>query len=344
MTDWWMYGVSDVCAHFQVDLSCLVDGELDDAAGVRAMAHLEACEPCREFFEDTRLQVRAHRDMVDPAPLAERFAILVGRAGEDVDVSELVHKLATIFYQVGKAYLLLELRPERTSIFEEAVKIEDARARGRGFVDGVVARGSDGLGGVDWTSARGMLNGKLSRVEGALAKGRRLIEEALNIDPDHEEARLYLGYLHAHDKKPLRAQREFERLFEHALDVTNRAHAATQLAKMHAVEGDYRRALVYSRWVTMSGVDELDERFYYARFNIGMYWAHLRRSDRSVASFRTLLDRHPERAAEVAGYFANSPWLRSAIDSQEGFAELLITTCPELFRSPDGAEVSDDNA
>ncbi len=339
MSNWWMNGVTEVCTHFQIDLSCMADGELDDDAGMRAMAHLETCSACREFFEDTRLQLRLHRDMADPLPLAGRFALLVGR--ENTEEHELVHRLATIFYQIGKAYVLLEIQPKRTVVFEEAVKVEATRTRGRGFVDGVVARGDGDVGGVDWTSARSLLNGKLSKIEGALDKGLRLLEEALEIDSAHEEARLYLGFAQLHLGKPLRAQREFERVFRSAVDETNRAHAAVQLALMHAEEKEYREALVFLRWVTLCGLTELDERFFFVRFNIGMYYAHMRRKDRSIAAFRELLDRHPENSREVAGFFAASPLLRAVIDSQAGFAEELTTRCPELFRAPaTGAEGS----
>ena len=42
--------LADLCSAFQVDLSCLVDGELEDAAATRAMLHLEECPSCRGFF------------------------------------------------------------------------------------------------------------------------------------------------------------------------------------------------------------------------------------------------------------------------------------------------------
>lgn len=330
---WWIAGVTDVCAHFQVDLSCLVDGELGSESATRAMAHLETCQDCAEFFEGTRLQVQMHRDIAEPNLLAERYAVLLGADSMDEDSGELVHRLATIFYQIGKAYILAETQPTRTKVFEEAVKVERARTRGRGFVDGVVARGSGDLGGVDWTSARGMFNGKLSKIEGAMDKGLRLLEDALEIDPSHEEARLYLGFAQLHLQKPMRAQREFNRVFQSALDETNRGHAAVQLALMNAREGDLRHALIYLRWVRMARLDELDERFFFVRFNIAMYYAHLEQKDRSLAEFRALLDRCPDCAGEVADLFLKSPKLRVAINSVPGFTQELLTTCPELFQT-----------
>jgi hypothetical protein len=57
-----------------------------------------------------------------------------------------------------------------------------------------------------------------------------------------------------------------------------------------------------------------------------------RNRSRSLGYFRQLLDRHPDRAGEVAELFARSPKLREAIDAQAGFAETLFATCPELFQ------------
>jgi len=330
---WWMAGVADVCTHFQVDLSCMVDGELGDESATRAMAHLETCEACSEFFEGTRLQVQMHRDVSEPNLLAERYAVLLGAESMGTDSDELVHRLATIFYQIGKAYILAEIQPERTRVFEEAVKVERARTHGRGFVDGVVARGHGDAGGVDWTSARGMFNGKLSKIEGALDKGLRLLEDALEIDPSHEEARLYFGFAQLHLEKPMRAQREFNRVFQSALDEANRGHAAVQLALMNAKEGDLRQALIYLRWVRMARLDEYDERFFFVRFNIAMYYAHMEEKDRSLAEFRALLDRCPDCAGEVSDLFSKSPKLRAAIDAVPGFTQELLDTCPELFQS-----------
>ena len=71
-SDWWNEGVADVCTNFQVDLSCLVDGELDEAAAGRVMVHLEECDVCRDFFEDTLDCLRLHRVAQWLEPVDER--------------------------------------------------------------------------------------------------------------------------------------------------------------------------------------------------------------------------------------------------------------------------------
>src|SRR5688572_12304633 len=104
--------IAEVCAQFQLDLSCLVDGELDEVAGARAIGHLEDCEACRTFFDDVRDQVRAHRELAQPEGLLARYAALMGGKGlAEVETTGLVQRLATIFYQLGKAYVLAGADP-----------------------------------------------------------------------------------------------------------------------------------------------------------------------------------------------------------------------------------------
>jgi tetratricopeptide (TPR) repeat protein len=326
-------GTPEVCVNFQVDLSCLVDGELDEGAAGRAVMHMEACDCCRGFFEDTRAQVKLHRDMVEPDRLFARIAMLTGKEmNEAAESIGLVHRLATIFYQLGKAYVLAAIDPGyRERVFESAVPLGSTQVRGRGFVDGVLLEGKDRGGNLDWQRARAMLNGKLERIESPLEKGRRLLEEAIATDPSHEEAQLYMAFLHGHEGKRLRAAEEYRRIFNTAIQEVNRGHAAIQLGRLHASEKNYKKAVACWRWLTISGLADLDDRFFVARFNLGMVYALMGNRPRSLGYFRELIDHHPKRAGEVADLFARSPKLRESIDSQPGFPEALLQTCPEIF-------------
>lgn len=329
-------GGSSVCSNFQVDLSALVDGEIEEGAAGRAMVHMEACDCCRGFFEDVRTQVRLHRDVATPDRLFARIAMLTGsEVAAQAEGIDLVHRLATIFYQLGKAYVLASIDPGfRERVFESAVPLGDAQTRGRGFVDGVVKSGRESAGGLDWKRARAMLNGKLEKIEAPIEKGRRLLEEAIGTDPSHEEAALYLAFLHGHEGKRLTAAGEYRRIFQTAMSDVNRGHAAVQLGRLHSSEKNYKKAIACWRWVTMSGLADDDDRFFVARFNLGMVYALMRNRERSLAYFRELIDRHPARLGEVAELFTRSPKLRESIDDQSGFAEALVSTCPELFSMP----------
>ena len=328
-------GVASVCEHFQLDLSCLMDGELDEAAAGRAMVHLEACGDCRDFFEDTRDCLRMHLDVSDPDRLIARLSTLTGTdLAQEAEAIGLVQRLATIFYQLGKAYLLSAVDPNyKTRVFESAVPVEAAQTQGRGFVDGVLNSGRPG-GQVDWVHARHMLNGRLKEIEEPIEKARRLLDEAIASDPSHEEARLYLAYLHAHEGKTLKAAEEFRDIFRTALTPSNRGHAATQLGVLYDREEEFRKALACFRWVSISGLADEDERFFFARFDIGLEYALLGDMERSLDTFRALLDRYPDRVPDVAMLFSNSKNLQAAVESQPGFAEALLEQCPELFRAP----------
>ncbi len=328
-------GGTDVCEHFQLDLSCLVDGEIDEPAAARALVHLEECTSCRAFLDETRRCVRLHRDVADPTRLLAHISSLTGSAlYAQTSSFELVHKLATIFYQIGKAYVLAGTRPDwlRTHVFEPAVEVDPIQLEGQRFVDGVLSDGSaDSASDIDWTHARSMLNGQRKEIASPLDKGRRLLDEAIAADPSHEEARLYLAYLHAQEGKKLQAAREFAGVFESAMAEANRGHAAVQLGQLYVGEGDHRRALAYFRWVSMAGLEARDERFFFVLFNIGVMYAQLRDQRRSVDYFRQLLDRHPQRREAVLQLFTAAKGLHQAIDEQPGFGARIVAACPELF-------------
>jgi tetratricopeptide (TPR) repeat protein len=336
--DNWTDGLTEICSGFQLDLSCLVDGELDQAAAARAMLHIEECPSCCDFLADTRRQVRLHRDMADPDRLLARVAMLTGL---DLDTDEaglsLADRLASIFYQLGKAYTLaaIDLDSLRLHVFQATLPVELTKVRGRGFVDGVVAGHRDHGSSVDWQRARHLLNGRLERIADPLEKGRKLLQEVLDIDPAHEEARLYMARLLEHEGKRLEAAERFREVFDTALDPENRVHAAINLGQLYFKEANRPKALLFWRWVLVSGLVQEDERFWSVYFNIGMAYAYECDQERSLAYFRALLDRFPERAVGVARAFANSPRLRRQIDIQEGFTEAFLRRCPELFQPSD---------
>jgi tetratricopeptide (TPR) repeat protein len=346
---WWNEGLSDVCTAFQMDLSCLVDGELDEPAAGRAMLHLEECTACRDFFEGTRDCLRLHLDVADPDRLLARLSTLTGTdlAHEACGI-ELVHRLATIFYQLGKAYLLTAIDPNfRTRVFERAMSVETTQCEGRGFVDGVLLRGETSHGRVDWQHARALFNGRLKKIDSPREKARKLLQEAIAADPSHEEAQLYMAYLHSSEGKTLKAADGYRRVFDTGMTEANRGHAAMQLGLLHCQEDELRKALTYFRWVSLSGIDRRDERFFVARFNTGVNYTLLANNERGSAAktdraraldaFRGLIDAHPSRISEIAELFASSRQLQQSIEAQEGFIEALAGRCPELFRPSDSS-------
>ena len=330
----WAGDGQDPCADLQLQLSMLVDGELDEVVAAQAVAQLESCPECREFFDGIRSQVELNRALHDPEELARNYAALVGdQVPKDLETRQLVHRLVSIFYQLGKAYTLAAIDPGyRTRVFERAVSVEPTRVHGRGFVDGVAHRSGGPLGGFDWRDKRHLLNGALESIEDPLEKGRRLLDEALAIEPDYEHALLYLAFIDLHEKKVLKASKRFREVFDTAIDPGSRGHAAVQLGTLYVGEEDHAEALRWFRWIGISGLADLDSRFFFVRFNIGLCYAHLRRPERAIEAFRGMLDRYPERVGDLVGFFARSKELQRVIDSQPGFTEALVTRCPELFQ------------
>lgn len=260
---------------------------------------------------------------------------------EEAESIDLVHRLATVFYQLGKSYVLAAIDPDfRTRIFESTVPIPETKHTGRGFVDGVLMNGQERSGGVDWQRARHLLNGRLERIESPLEKGRRLLEEAISADPSHEEARLYRAFLYSHEGRTLDAAEEYRDVFNTAVSETNRGHAAMQLGKLYISQRSYRKAIACARWVTISGLADADDRFYGARFNLGKCYAMLGQSERALDAFDDLLTRHAGHLDQIRKLFANAPLLQAAIESVPGFPEELMQRCSALFGT--GADQLDE--
>ena len=335
----WSEDLSPAQEQLQYNLSCLVDGELDEVAAANVMVQLEDSTECRAFFEDARRFVRLHKDMADPERLEARLAMMTGSLLSEGEMMaeatrvDLVHRLATIFYQLGKAYVLAGVDGPgfRERVFESAVPVEDAKTSGRGFVDGVLLAGKDARTGLNWREARHLLNGRLEKIADPAEKGERLLNQAVDTEPDHEEARIYLAFLYNQQGKTLKAAELYREVFDTALSEENRGHAINQLGRLHLWEENYRKALICWRWITMSGLADRDERFFMARFNVGVAYALARDPRRSIDYFRRSIDRHPDQLADMIRACSAGPELPQAIDSQAGFAEMLLEQCPELF-------------
>ena len=317
----------------QEDLSALADGELDEGRAAMAMLRMESDRHAQAFFEDLQRCAKLHRDFADPERLVARLAVMTGGTPLATDLE---HRLASIFYSLGKAYLLAALDPDRLveRAFEAAAPIDRTRLAGRGFVDGVVASGREGDGVTDWGHARSLLNGRLERIEDPLEKAARLLEQAVEVDAEHEEARFYQAFLDAQQGRKLLAHERWRALFDTALKLENRGHAAIQLGRLHQDEGDHRKALLWYRWVVLSGLLEQDPRFWVVRFNLAMTWLAAGDQARCLDYFRLLVDSAPGRESEVAHLASQAPLLQETLQNDPSFAAALLERCPEIFATP----------
>ena len=260
--DDWMEGLTEGQIALQYELSCLADGELYESAAAQALVKIETDAESRSFFEDIQRYARLHRDVIDPERISARIAMLAGEAEMDPEGAKsheakvLNRRLASIFYQLGKAYVLsaVDFDRFREQVFDQAVPIHSTKNQGRGFVDGVLSGGKAGPGESRWAEARHLFNGRLERIQDPIKKGIKLLEQALEIEEDHEEARIYLAYVHGYQGRALRAERLYKEVFDTAINPDNRGHAAMQIGQLYTAEGDHRRAAHYYRWITLSGL------------------------------------------------------------------------------------------
>lgn len=339
----------------QMDLSALADGELDEAAAARVMVQLQADAASRNFFDDVQRFARLHRDMADPDRVVARLTALTGTSDvidgalagafeggansfeARVEEIDLVHRLATIFYSLGKAYVLAALDPAsfRERVFEAAAPIHATRTSGRGFVDGVLKGGRSDGHRVDWGDARRSLNGRLERLEDPINKGLHLLQQALATDPSHEEARIYLAFVYAQQGKPLKAANQYREVFDTAIQMTNRGHAAIQLGQLHTAEDEHRQAAVFYRWVRTTGLETSEPRFWFVNYNIAMAYLGMGEQERCLDYLAGLATNYPNRVNEAAALVVEASLFKDAIQTQPGFAERFAERCPAYLTSQD---------
>ncbi|HPF15928.1 MAG TPA: hypothetical protein PLJ12_16805, partial [Planctomycetota bacterium] len=216
-------------------------------------------------------------------------------------------------------------------VFARAVPIQATKAQGRGFVDGVLQSERAGEGASRWSEARHLFNGRLERIQDPIEKGIRLLQQALEIESDHEEARIYLAFVYGFQGHALKAERLYREVFDTAVSPENRGHAAMQIGQLHTEEGEHRLAATYYRWITLTGLAEQEPRFWPAYFNLAIASLGMGRLQAGMHWFRELLNRFPERGPAVASLCMASQTLRKTIDADPAFAVHFEQSCPELF-------------
>ncbi len=257
---------SDPCLQIQIDLSAMLDGELDAASVRRVMVHSDACPACSGFLRGIRSQSRALRNAVDqfgadmlrrgrlPSTEAEldRFAFASERARELCrQLIENRRQLARILYELGRGFVLMGMSPNFSRQVErEPVPIPDVCMRGRNLLDEVsrIAQGLDGEPrlGMEWVRARDLFESNAIRTPAEnMAKGRRLLGEALQLQPEMNDARIYLGHAHHIVGERDLARREFGYVLEQARDAATRSLALLHLGNVFLEEGEYAHAVPY---------------------------------------------------------------------------------------------------
>ncbi|GAB4147410.1 MAG: hypothetical protein Fur0037_15580 [Planctomycetota bacterium] len=294
----------DPCLQIQVDLSAMLDGELDAASVRRVMVHSDVCGSCREFLESIRTQARAHRSLADTGLIGGGPA----RNSADALRRQLVENqkiLGRILYELGRGFILMGLSADFSrEVSREPVPVPDMAQKGRNFLD-EFERWAEGAGEVGdctpWVAAKDLFSqSRLSTPAESLAKGQRLLSECLALLDDHHEARIYLGLVHHVRGQRGLARKQFSLVLTGTGDLAMRGFALLNLANVHIDEGDFGGAIDLLQQLVASGVIRKNPRFGMAYFNLALACGLSGRFAEAQTWFQRLHDELPHKRAMVA--------------------------------------------
>jgi tetratricopeptide (TPR) repeat protein len=264
----------DPCLQIQVDLSAMVDGELDPAGIRRVMIHSDLCGSCREFLDGIRSQVRMHKHAA-AAMAASGAADAEPTEGQSVLVrlrdrlTANRKKLAKVLYELGRGFVLMGLSADFwREVAKEPVPVPDVAMKGRNLLD-EVARSAGGAGD-EWIVAKELFDGHLRTQEENLARGQRLLSECTTLEPVFHEARIYLGLVHHVRGQRGLARKQFQHVLDHCNDRLIRGYAMSNLGNVHLDEGDWEGAVRILQQLVESGVMGEQPRMSTAFFNLAI--------------------------------------------------------------------------
>jgi tetratricopeptide (TPR) repeat protein len=290
---------NDPCLQIQVDLSAMLDGELDPASVRRVMVHSDVCPSCRGFLEGIRNQARLHRGIAAVAPAGDEVSAGAGRLREQLTGHR--QKLSKILYELGRCLVLMGLSPDFSrEVAKEPVPVPDMAMRGRNLLD-EVARSGQGAGTPEWVTARDLFDGQLRSAEENLSRGQRLLSECLALDSGAHEARIYLGLVHYVRGQRLLSRKQFSTVLAESQDRVIRGYALLNLGNLHLDEGDCDGAVGLLLQLLDSGVIGDQPRMTpTAFFNLGLAYGMKGQFQDCVHWFGRLHEETPHRRAWAA--------------------------------------------
>ncbi len=332
--------VENPCLQIEVDLSAMIDGELDAASVRRVMVHSDVCPSCNAFMDGIRVQARAHQNLhevlnhgPDGDPDAVVEVVLPGQShSQRVKVTELRRQLmdnrdqlARILYELGRGFVLMGLSPKFSRVVaREPVPIPDMYRRGQNLLDeverlsqgpGVQVDGSgvDDLGG-EWVRAKSLFDqNSVATPAENLTKGIQLLSESLSLSPDFHDARIYLGHAYhvAQDRKS--ACREYELVLKSADDLMVRSYALLNLGNVYLEEGELERATECFLELVESGAVQRSPQFGLIYFNLALAYGYQERFQECLDWLSRLYSELPHKRRMIADEFR----------SRHQFADLL---------------------
>jgi tetratricopeptide (TPR) repeat protein len=337
---------AEACVAFEHDINLFVDHELDAAGSDRLVAHLESCEGCRDYLEDLRSLAEMHRETAAADVEARAMAELVDRHALFASITRTLvqekrAELARLFYELGKAYILraneaIHGRPQRSVLTtSQPVDIRAATDRGRRLAhegEELSAAGTpDQESGSLFRRSRGLFRASSRAGAAALTTGRRLLEQALVIRPELDEARLYLGFHHLLSGRNDRARLEFRRVYREGRDTVHRMMALQFLGNVHSTAGDYSRAIECYEEVVASGIDATEPRLFTSLLNLAVTCAKAGQPTRCVRHFSEFVLRFPARVDQARGLLARKENFTAVLSRESSLHAELRRQVPALF-------------
>lgn len=299
----------DPCLQIQIDLSAMLDGELDAPSVRRVMVHSDVCNSCRGFLKGIRTQARAHRELSSHELIGAGGEIGPGRPTERAQLlrkqlTENRLQLSRILYELGRGFALMGLSPDFSrEVAREPVPVPDMAMRGRNLLDEVerLAHGTGAEVSGEWVRAKELFSqGHLRTPAENLAKGQRLLTECVTLTPEHYQARIYLGLVHHVRGQRGMARKQFAAVLTGTDDSIIRAFALVNLGNVFLDEGDCEGAIELFLQLVETGIIAKQPRFGMAYFNLALAYGLLERFDESRMWFRRLHDELPHKRPSVA--------------------------------------------
>lgn len=300
------------CLQIQVDLSAMVDGELDPAGIRRVLVHADFCAGCRAFLDGVRMQVRLHRAAAPAAARPTHAPALVAGLRDRLTGGD--GKLSRVLYELGRGYVLMGLSADFSrEVAQEPVPVPDMAQRARNLLDETERR--QPVAASAWVAARELFDGGVRAAADNLAHGERLLRECLALAADCHEARIYLGLAQHVAGRTDAARRDFQHVLVHAADRRIRGFALLNLGNLMLEQGDADGAVDVLLQVVDSGAIADQPQLGAAYFNLGLAHGFAGRFGESAAWFRRMAAEMPHKAE----------WMRRELALRREFLELLHT-------------------
>ncbi len=337
------------CDDYVEDLSAWVDGEhgpvdADESPALsRLVEHMGSCRGCQDYTVTLRKLSELNRanavtldeetaNRVDPTGL---FAAITGDL-----VAEKRGTLARLFYEIGKAYALAGNRAlqekKRLSVAfaSRALPIRGTEAKARRELRDAEAldRAGGRSSGTSILLRRSrQLFGPERNDSAALTRARRFLEEALALDPSLDEARIYLAFRHTAVGRSDRARIQLRKVYLDGRTPVLRLLALQFLGKLHAQEGDYRRAIECYEEVVSAQESTREPGLFPSFLNLAVNYAKAGDVDRATASFSDLAGRFPERLPQIRELLSRKSWFQAVLRDNHTLKRSLATRAPALF-------------